>query len=61
MYILSFSFVDRSQMLVDRAYLVQRFVFQESTKRNMHSQLQAYLSFALIISLVLFLYPKTFS
>ena len=45
MYLLSFSFADRSQMLVDRAYLVQRFAFQESTKRNMRSQLRAYLSF----------------
>ena len=31
--------------LVDYAYNVQQFTFQESTKRNMHSQLQAYLTF----------------
>lgn len=36
---------DRSQSLVDYAYKVQRFAFQESTKRNMRSQLQAYLNF----------------
>lgn len=45
MYFLSFPFADRSQMLDDCAYLVPRFAFQESTKRNMHSQLQVHLIF----------------
>ena len=45
MYFLSFSFADRSQMLVDCAYFVQRFAFKESTKRNKGSQLHAYLIF----------------
>ena len=44
-YFLSFSFADRNQMLVDYAYLVQRFAFQESTKRNMCSQLPVHLIF----------------
>ena len=40
-----FLFADRSQTLVDYAYHVQRFAFQESTKRKTRSQLQAYLNF----------------
>ena len=44
-FFLFFFFADRSQTLVDYAYHVQRFAFQESTKRNMRSQLQAYLNF----------------
>ena len=40
-----FLFANRSQTLVDYAYHVQRFAFQESTKRKMRSQLQAYLNF----------------
>ena len=44
-FLFFFFFADRSQTLVDYAYHVQRFAFQESMKCNMRSQLQAYLNF----------------
>ena len=53
-----FLFADRSQTLVDYTYHVQRFAFQEA---KCVASCKPILIVMLIISLVLFLSPNTFS